>query len=74
MKTQFNISSPVKQLDMGKYGEFLSPASKIWSEYGAWTPVCRRDIFGGKRQGDGWYERSDGDKETTEIWRAFVFE
>ena len=28
MKTQFNISSPVKRLDMGKYGEFLSPASK----------------------------------------------
>jgi hypothetical protein len=28
MKTQFDISSPVKRLDMDKYGEFLSPASK----------------------------------------------
>ena len=28
MKKKFDISSPVKRLDMGKYGEFLSPASK----------------------------------------------
>ena len=28
MKTKFDISSPVKRLDMGKYGEFFSPASK----------------------------------------------
>jgi hypothetical protein len=28
MKTQFNISSPVKRLDMGQYGIFVSPASK----------------------------------------------
>ena len=28
MKTKFDISSPVKWLDMGKYGEFLSHASK----------------------------------------------
>ena len=28
LKTQFDISSPVKRLDMGQYGDFLSPASK----------------------------------------------
>jgi hypothetical protein len=28
MKTQFDISSPVKRLDMGKHGEFFSPASR----------------------------------------------
>ena len=28
LKTKFDISSPVKRLDMGQYGDFLSPASK----------------------------------------------
>ena len=28
LKTQLVISSPVKRLDMGRYGDFLSPASK----------------------------------------------
>jgi hypothetical protein len=69
LKTQFDISSPVKQLDIGQYGEFLSPASK--RKYGVKTEhghQCAGGIFlaGTDSVLDGMSEVS----ETKKPWRS----
>jgi hypothetical protein len=75
LKTLFDISLPIKRLDMGQYGEFFSPASKrkygVNIEHGH---QCAGGIFSAGTDSifDGMSEVSET-KKNTEIWRAIVF-
>jgi hypothetical protein len=82
MKKKFDISSPVKRLDMGKYGEFFSPASKrkygVNMEHGHQCAGGKflagtDSVLDGIGEGPRRARDKQTNKETTEIWRAVLF-